>query len=142
MKSPFQIFVALHAYMYRLSAGRLGGSMGGIKVLLLRTVGHRSGKTRTVPLGFFDLDKGYLVVASNGGQPRHPGWYHNLRNQPQAAVQMLYQVMPVTAEVLSGDARARAWQHVIAKAPIYAGYEKRTTREIPLVLLHPRPGPP
>jgi deazaflavin-dependent oxidoreductase (nitroreductase family) len=78
-----------------------------------------------------------MIVASNAGQPSHPGWYFNLQSHPRVTVQVMDKVMSVTAEVLSGDARALAWQQVITRAPNYAGYEKSTTREIPLVLLHP-----
>jgi deazaflavin-dependent oxidoreductase (nitroreductase family) len=111
--------------------------MRGFKVLLLTTTGRKSGKTRTAPLGRFDYDGGYLVVASNAGLPTHPAWYYNLKSNPRVTVQVLDQVMPATAEVLSGEARAQAWRQVIATAPSYAAYEKRTTREIPLILLRP-----
>jgi deazaflavin-dependent oxidoreductase (nitroreductase family) len=111
--------------------------MRGSKVLLLTTTGRKSGKARTVPLGSFDRQGGWVIVASNNGQPTHPAWYHNLKSQPQASVQVFDKVIPVTAEVLTGEARAQAWQQVITTAPAYADYEKQTTREIPLVLLHP-----
>ena len=104
---------------------------------LLTTTGRKSGKLRTVPLGLFDWPGGYLVVASNSGQPAHPSWYHNLISRPQATVQVLDQVIPVTAAVLTGEARARAWQQVITSAPAYAAYEKKTTRIIPLVAVTP-----
>jgi F420H(2)-dependent quinone reductase len=133
----FKLFMAIQVWLYRLSKGRLGGSMRGFKVLLLTTTGRKSGKTRTLPLGLFDWPGGYLVVASNSGQPRHPSWYLNLISHPQAAVQVLDRVVPVTAEVLTGETRAQAWQQVITSAPAYAAYEKKTTRLIPLVLLRP-----
>lgn len=111
--------------------------MRGFKVLLLTTTGRKSGKTYTTPLGRFDHDRGYIIVASNAGLPTHPAWYYNLKSNPQVTVQVLDQVIPATAEILSGEARAQAWRQVIATAPAYADYEKRTTREIPLVLLRP-----
>lgn len=129
--------MSIQVWLYRLSGGRLGGSMRGFKVLLLTTTGRKTGKLRTVPLGLFDWPGAYLVVASNGGQPVHPSWYHNLISHPQAAVQVLDQVIPVTAAVLTGETRAQAWQQVITSAPAYAAYEKKTTRTIPLVLLTP-----
>jgi F420H(2)-dependent quinone reductase len=137
LKYLFKFFLALHVGLYRLSEGKLGGSMRGFKFLLLTTTGRKSGKTRTVPLGLFDRPGGYLIVASNSGQPTHPAWYHNLKSHPQVTVQVFDKVIPVTAEVLSGEARARAWQQVTATAPAYAEYEKRTPREIPVVLLRP-----
>jgi deazaflavin-dependent oxidoreductase (nitroreductase family) len=137
MKSLAKLFMALHVGLYRLSGGKLGGEMRGFKVLLLTTTGRKSGKVRTVPLGFFGRQGGYVIVASNGGQPTHPAWYHNIKNQLHVRVQVLDKVTPVTAEVLSGEARAQAWQQVITTAPLYAEYEKLTTREIPLLLLRP-----
>ncbi|MGD0753089.1 MAG: nitroreductase family deazaflavin-dependent oxidoreductase [Anaerolineales bacterium] len=133
----FKLFTAMQVWLYKLSKGKLGGNMRGFKVLLLTTIGRKSGKTRTLPLGLFDWPGGYLVVASNGGQPKHPSWYHNLMGHPQATVQVLDKVIPVTAEVLTGETRAQAWQQVISSAPAYAAYEKKTTRIIPLVLLRP-----
>jgi len=111
--------------------------MRGFKVLLLTNAGRKSGKSRTLPLGLFDWPGGYLVVASNSGQPSHPSGYHNLMSHPQATVQVLDQVIPIPAEVLTGETRARAWQQVITSAPAYAAYEKKTTRIIPPVLLRP-----
>lgn len=137
MKIFFRLFMALHVWMYRTTGGRMGGTMRGFRVLLLTTKGRKSGKLHTTPLGLFEYDHGYLIVASNGGQPTHPGWYFNLKSSQQATIQVLDQVIPVTAEVLSGEARRQAWLHVITTAPAYAGYEKSTAREIPLILLRP-----
>jgi F420H(2)-dependent quinone reductase len=137
MKSLLKVFMAIYVGLYRLSRGKIGGQMRGSKVLLLITTGRKSGKARTVPVGSFDRQDGWVIVASNNGQPTHPAWYHNLKSQPQASVQVFDKVIPVTAEVLTGEARAQAWQQVITTAPAYADYEKRTTREIPLVMLHP-----
>jgi deazaflavin-dependent oxidoreductase (nitroreductase family) len=137
MKSLLKVFMAIYVGLYRLSGGKIGGDMNGSKVLLLTTTGRKSGKARTVPLGSFDYQGGWVIVASNRGQPTHPAWYHNLKNKPQVSVQVFDKVIPVTAEILTGEARAQAWQRVITTAPAYADYEKRTTREIPLVMLHP-----
>jgi F420H(2)-dependent quinone reductase len=137
MKYFAKLFFAFSVWIYRLTGGKLGGSMGGSRVLLLTTTGRKSGKAHTIPLGCFDHKDGYVIVASNGGQPTHPAWYLNLKSNPRATVQVLDKVISVTAEELSGEARAQAWQQVIATAPSYANYEKKTTREIPLVLLRP-----
>jgi deazaflavin-dependent oxidoreductase (nitroreductase family) len=137
MKFLFKLFMTFHVGMYRLTGGKLGGMMRGFKVVLLTTVGRKSGKTYTTPLGCFDDESGYLVVASNAGLPTHPAWYFNLKSNPHVTIQVLDKVMSATAEVLSGEARSQAWKQVITTAPSYADYEKKTTREIPLVLLHP-----
>jgi deazaflavin-dependent oxidoreductase (nitroreductase family) len=133
----FKLFMAIQVGLYRLTGGKLGGKFMGFDVLLLTTTGRKSGQARTIPLGRFDHSGGYVVVASNGGQPSHPAWYFNLKSNPQVTIQVLDKVMPATAEVLAGQERAQAWQQVIATAPNYAAYEKKTSREIPVVLLRP-----
>ena len=135
MNVIFKIFSGFQVWMYRVSGGKLGGSMAGFKVLLLTTVGRKSGKTHVVPLGYFERQGGYVIVASKGGAPTNPAWYYNIKDQPQVTVQIMDQVMPMSVEVLTGDARAQAWQQVITDAPSYAAYEKKTTREIPLIML-------
>lgn len=137
MKSILKFFMAIYVGLYRLSSGKIGGSMSGSKVLLLTTTGRKSGKAITLPVGAFDDPGGWVIVASNGGKPANPAWYHNLKSKPQVTVQLFDKVMSVTAEILTGADRAQAWQRVITTAPAYARYEKRTTREIPLVLLRP-----
>ncbi len=133
----FKLFMAIQTFLYRLTGGKLGGKFMGFDVLLLTTTGRKSGRTRTVPLGNFSHSGGYVVVASNGGQPSHPAWYFNLKSNPHVTIQVLDKVIPAIAEVLTGDERAQAWQQVIATAPNYAAYQKKTSREIPLVLLRP-----
>lgn len=137
MKFFFKLFTALHTALYRMTKGKFGGTMRGFSVLLLTTTGRKSGKAHTAPLGYFDWAGGYLIVASNAGQPTHPAWYHNLKHQPQVKVEVLDKVLAAKAEILTGEARAQAWQQVVSTAPAYADYQKQTTREIPLVLLHP-----
>lgn len=138
MKFMLKLWMAIHVGLYRLSQGKVGGTMNGSKMLLLTTTGRKSGRAHTVPLGFWDRQGAWVVVASNSGAPTHPAWYLNLRSKPQASVQISDRVIPVTAELLAGEARAQAWQGVIATSPAYAAYEKRTSREIPLMLLRPR----
>lgn len=135
MKFLFRIIMAVQVWLYQLTGGKLGGRMRGFNVLLLTTKGRKSGKTYITPLGCFENENGFVIVASNAGQPSNPSWYYNLKSNPQVTVQVRDQVMPATAEVLSGEARAQAWLQVIGTAPSYANYEKRTTREIPLILL-------
>ncbi len=135
MKFLFKLFSAVHIWIYRRSGGRIWGNMSGIKVLLLTTTGRKSGKTHTTPLGGFDHKDGFVVVASNGGQPKNPAWYLNLRGNSRVTLQVLDKVMHANAELLIGEAREDAWQGVIAAAPAYARYGKMTEREIPLVLL-------
>jgi len=133
-----KMFTGSHAFIYRLTGGRFGASMRGMKVLLISTRGRKSGRTYTTPIGYFERQDGYLVVASNSGKPVHPAWFLNLKANPQVTVQVKDRVFQVIAEILPSDQRAAAWKQVIEAAPVYAGYESRTSREIPLVLLKPQ----
>ena len=137
MKFLYKIIMPLMVGLYRLTGGRLGGNMGRLKVLLITNKGRRSGRTYVTQLGCFDNERGYVIVASNSGRPSNPAWYYNLKSDPQVTVQVFDKVMPATAEVLTGEARRQAWRQVIATAPANANYEKRTTREIPVILLRP-----
>jgi deazaflavin-dependent oxidoreductase (nitroreductase family) len=137
MKTITKLFMALHVWIYRMSGGKVWGRMRGFDVILLTTKGRKTGKSYTTPLGRFEHESGYVIVASNSGQPNNPAWYYNLKSNPQVTIQVLDQVMPATAEELAGDARTQAWRQVIATSPFYADYEKRAKREIPLILLRP-----
>jgi deazaflavin-dependent oxidoreductase (nitroreductase family) len=138
MKSLFRLFLALQVALYRWSGGRLGGSMRWFRVLLLTTTGRKSGKMHTTPLGYFKQPDGFLIIASNSGQPAHPGWFFNLKANPHGKIQVMDKVISISAEILSGASRAKAWQQIVTTAPLYAKYAEQTTREIPVVLLRPQ----
>lgn len=135
MKILMKLFMALHVFFYHSSGGRMGGNMNGFKVLILNTVGRKSGKVHSNPVSYFEREGGYLVVASNGGQANHPAWYHNLKANPAFNIQVMDKVLPVQAGIITGDNRAKLWKSVVEEAPAFANYEHSTTREIPLVLL-------
>lgn len=138
MKFIWKLFVGFHVWMYRLTGGKFGSEMRGFKVLILNTIGRKSGKVHSNTVGYFEGDGGYLVVASNAGLPTHPAWYLNLKANPSFTIQVKDKVMPVDAKIVSGSERATLWKKVIETAPAFADYEKQTAREIPLVLLQPQ----
>ena len=133
----FRFFTATHLFIYRLSGGRVGGVVRGLHVLLLTTMGRKSGKPRTTPLGYFKQDDGYVITASNSGSDHHPGWYYNLKSNSLAGIQIKNHYITVRAEEATGEERIRLWNELIQNSPGYADYQKRTTREIPLVILRP-----
>jgi len=135
MNFIIKLFMGLHVALYRLTGGRMGGSMGGMRVLILTTVGRKTGKTHVNPVAYFERDGGYLIVASNGGKDSHPGWYFNLKANPDITVQVMDKQLPVHAEIVSGEKRAEFWKYVVQSAPNFGDYEKNTKREIPLVFL-------
>jgi deazaflavin-dependent oxidoreductase (nitroreductase family) len=139
MKFIFKLFLVLHVFMYRLTGGKLGGEMRGFKVLILTTKGRKSGKFFSTPLGYFERDGSYIIVASNGGGTNHPSWYHNIKGNPDdVMIQVKDKKMKVKPEIILGEPRRPLYDWIVSIAPNYGDYEKQTTREIPLVFLKPQ----
>lgn len=130
-----------HVQAYRDSDGAVGHEWRpGVHCLLLTTTGHRSGRSRTVPLIYGRADDGCVVVASKGGAPDHPAWYQNLSAHPQVEIQVGAEVMPATARTADGDERRRLWERMAGIWPDYDRYAEATDREIPVVVLEPCDG--
>src|SRR5215831_13897332 len=129
--------ISVSVFLYRLTGGGIGGRMQSMPVLLLTTTGRKSGKKRTVPLGFLRDGSSYVIIASYAGQPRNPAWFFNLQSHPEATIEVKKRQMQVKAETANPEKRGELWTHLVEVAPGYAKYEKRTTREIPIVILHP-----
>ena len=128
-------FIAVHSALYALSDGRIGGRMGTLRILLLTTTGRRTGRPRTVPLVFFEDGERLVVIASKGGAPRDPQWWENLQKHPEAEVRVGAERRRMRARLASPEERARLWPRIKQENPAYAEYERRTAREIPVVLL-------
>ena len=142
MRWLFKIGMRVHTAIFRLSGGRVSASLGGMGILLLTAKGRRSGKPRSVPLGYLIDNDSYLVIASYGGSANHPAWYLNLLNEPSATILVKGGRIAVTAHKVDTEAREQLWFRVVAKASIYQKYQDRTQRQIPLVLLTPVAGSP
>ena len=123
--------------LYRLTNGRVGGHVAGLQVLLLTTIGRKTGEERTTPLGFFIQDGNYIITASNAGRDTNPGWFHNLRANPHVKLEIKDQQLQAEAEVAPQAKRTTLWSQLISLSPYYANYSKKTNREIPMVILHP-----
>ena len=113
------------------------GGPGPIPTLLLTTTGRRSGKPIVMPLIYGEAGGNYVVVASKGGAPTHPGWYLNLSAHSNVEVQILAKRFRATARTASDAERAELWQQMAAIYPPYNDYQARTDREIPVVVLEP-----
>jgi deazaflavin-dependent oxidoreductase (nitroreductase family) len=130
----------VHQMIYERSGGRIGHRLGPTRSLLLRTVGAKTGKQRTTALTYAKDGGDYIVVASLGGAPRSPGWYHNLRAHPDVEIQIGTRRMRALATpVLAGDPdRERLWQLADRhNGGRYAQYQSMTSRAIPVVRLTP-----
>jgi len=137
--SIFRPGVSAHVMLYRLSGGMVGSRVPGLPpMLLLDHVGAKSGAKRTTPLAYLADGDDIVLVASKGGWPKHPAWYHNLRANPDTTVQVGHRRKPVTAKVATPEQRKRLWPRVVDLYSGYEGYQKKTDREIPLVIMAPR----
>lgn len=137
MNSFFRFILGIFTRLYKMSNGKIMGRIAGLDILLLTTTGRKSGKQRTTPLGYFEHNGGYVITASNAGSDKHPGWFLNLRDNPQVRIQIKDKEMPATAQVVSPDLRDELWQKLISLSPQYGGYATSTKRVIPMVLLMP-----
>ena len=137
MRRLFKFAIGIHTAVFRLTGGRVGVSIGGMRMLILTTTGRRSGKAHKVPLGYLIDGDSYVVIASYGGSTRNPDWYLNLVRESRAFVQVKAHRIAVTAQTTDTVDRERLWTQLVAKAPLYQKYQDRTTRQIPMVLLTP-----
>jgi deazaflavin-dependent oxidoreductase (nitroreductase family) len=133
--------MGVHTALYRASGGRIGGAVPGteIRILLLDHVGAKSGTKRTSPLFYVRDGENVVIVASKGGFPKHPAWFHNLKANPDTKVQIGSKHRQVHARVAKPEERERLWKMAVK---VYNGYEEYAARskgrEIPLVILEPR----
>jgi deazaflavin-dependent oxidoreductase (nitroreductase family) len=123
--------------LYRATGGVIGGRFGKIDILLLTTTGRKSGRKRTAPLLYLKDGEDFVVIGSNGGDDRHPGWWVNLKADPHGRVQVGWAKTNVTARRATPKEKARLWPRITAVYPDYDVYVQRTTREIPVVILTP-----
>ena len=138
MASLSGMFTSSHGKLIRLFGGNvLGGGSDGGQILVLRHRGAKSGKSRETPLQHHPHQGMYAVVASNGGDDHHPGWYHNLLANPDTTVFIAGNDIPVKARVATGDERDAVWSKFTDHDERFGAYVHKTAREIPVVLLDP-----
>ncbi|MEV7322266.1 nitroreductase family deazaflavin-dependent oxidoreductase [Streptomyces sp. NPDC093970] len=128
--------------LYESSGGTKGTTLldTGLPVILLTTLGAKSGKIRKTPLMRVEHDGKYLVVASQGGAPKNPVWYYNVKSQPLVELQDGTVKQDMTAREITGAEKAAWWDRAVAAFPPYAEYQKKTDREIPVFVLEPNQG--
>jgi deazaflavin-dependent oxidoreductase (nitroreductase family) len=126
-----QIMEEFHA-----NGGKVGGPFEGVPLLLLTTTGARSGKRRTLPLGYMPDGDRLIIFATRGGLPTNPDWYYNLMAHPEATVEVGTETFDVTAVVITGEERDQLFVRQVERAPVFAEYQAKTTRKIPVIALH------
>ncbi|WP_405922848.1 nitroreductase family deazaflavin-dependent oxidoreductase [Streptomyces sp. NBC_00035] len=125
--------------LYESSGGTKGTTLmeTGLPVIILTTLGAKSGKIRKTPLMRVEHEGRYAAVASLGGAPKHPVWYHNVKSDPRLELQDGAQRREFTAREVTGEEKALWWERAVAAYPPYADYQKKTDREIPVFVLEP-----
>ena len=140
LKKTLQVANATSVGLYRRSNGRIGGKARGTDVLLLTVAGRKTGQPRTVAVSYFEYNGDYLIVGSAGGMKQDPQWIRNLAAAGQARIQIRDQVQMVGGRIAGSAERDRLWHEVVlARFPLFAKYEEKSGRTIPVAVLTPRP---
>ena len=135
MKDFFiKLFMDFNAFLLRISSGRIGNKLGTQTILLLETLGRKTGQPRVIPIAYFFHQGKYLVVESNWGKDKHADWYLNLQKNPYATLQVNGKEVPVKAHDAQGNEYIRLWDFATKKHPPYLNYQKMTSRHIPIVV--------
>ena len=135
MSLTIKTLSAIHRGIYSATGGRLGNRIAGMPVLLLTTVGRKTGKRRTSPLTYFEEDGAIVLVASYGGRPHNPAWFENLMAAGGGEVTIGGESRRLRARKATADERARLWPRIVETYDGYAKYQAKTPREIPLAVL-------
>ena len=138
MKLFIKLLMTTYVFLYRLTGGAIGGKMVGMPVLLLNSIGRKSGKKRTTPVAYIRDGTNYVVTASNGGAATNPGWFYNLQSSPQTTIQVMAETLSVVAQQANPEEKSRLWSQLIKVAPNFEEYQRKSSREIPMVILHPQ----
>jgi deazaflavin-dependent oxidoreductase (nitroreductase family) len=133
--SHYQAFNQALIAEFRANGGKVSGQFAGRPLLLLSTVGARSGQTRTSPLAYTIDGERYVIIASKGGAPTHPDWYHNLVANPMVTVEVGTEQFQARATVALGEERTRLFDQMAAQMPGFAEYQRKIERQIPVVVL-------
>ena len=120
---------------FRANGGKVGGMFAGAPLLLLTTTGAKTGQPRVAPLAYTTDNGRLVVIASKGGAPTHPDWFHNLRANPDVTVEVGMETFPARATIPAGAERQRLFEQMAAQMPNFAEYQRNTTRQIPVVVL-------
>jgi F420H(2)-dependent quinone reductase len=127
-------FMAINVFLLRISRGRIGSKLGTQTILLLHTTGRKSGQDRAIPIAYFDYENHYLIVASNWGKERQADWYLNLKQHPQARLEVKGKVFSVYTREAQGEEYDQLWKFATEHHPPYLDYQKMTTRQIPIMI--------
>lgn len=141
MNLLMKLFLKVHVFLYRFSRGRVGSQIAGQPVLLLRTVGRKSGKEYITPLSYSRIGECFVIVAANFGHDKHPAWFLNLMHRPTVSIQVKDRVLKVCAHQAEANEYLQAWNDVTKQNKHYLQYQQKTSRKLPIVFLVPSNSP-
>jgi F420H(2)-dependent quinone reductase len=127
-------FMSINSLLIRISHGQIGSRLGTQLILILHTIGRKSGQERATPIAYFDYEGKYLIVASNWGRDKQADWYLNLRKTPHAKFEIKGRLVSVTAREAQNEEYIRLWKFVTERHPPYLDYQKMTIRHIPIMV--------
>ncbi len=133
-RGVLKFFTRVNVFVYKLTGGKVMNKLGGMPIVLIEMTGAKSGARRTIPLMYVPHESGFLLVASQGGAPRHPVWYYNLKAHPDVKVTFEGKTQPMTARQLSSEEKAEVWPTCCEYYPPYQEYQDFTDRDIPVFL--------
>ena len=132
-----KIFMSMNTLAIRLSGGRIGSQLGTQTILLLHSVGRKSGREYVTPIAYFFTDGFYFLIGSNWGKDTHAAWYYNLKAQPKTTIEVKGRKIPVEVREAEGQEYERLWNYAIEHHPPYLHYKEMTKRHIPIIVMKP-----
>jgi deazaflavin-dependent oxidoreductase (nitroreductase family) len=127
-------FMSINSLLLHISHGRVGSRLGTQTILVLHTIGRKSGRDRAIPIAYFDYEGHYLIVASNWGKDKQADWYLNLKKDLRAGLEVNGQIVSAVAREAQGEEYDRLWKFATERNPPYLEYQKMTTRHIPIMV--------
>lgn len=136
-KFLLQLFMGVNSSLIHLSKGKIGAKLGKQTILLMHTVGRKTGKKYVTPIAYFTTENGFYVIGSNWGQQKNAAWYYNLKQQPVMAIEVGGKEIQVRAREAEGEEYDRLWLNVVAHHPDYLHYKEMCARHIPIIVFEP-----
>ena len=132
-----KVFMASNTFIIRLSRGQIGSQLGSQTILLLHSMGRRSGRHFVTPIAYFFTDGFYILIGSNWGKAQNAAWFYNLMAQPRTIIEVKGRKIPVEASQAQGTDYDRLWKYATEHHPPYLHYKEMTSRHIPIIMLKP-----